>query len=528
MIESKYSPSNKLVFRETFTDETSVRANGGVPTAVTFANGVASCVAASSSKIVYPKNLSGTYSVRVRFTSFTPIISTFLCDFRNTEGNGSGYIQIGNPAITVAVPNGTPYVDGVATSTISSNIKEIVITGMTISSVETFINCRYSSTTFMTASYELLEIYEGTLTASEVKNLYDNDSNKTIDNGTILGPELITAEANRTFSSDTGFWLKNGDAQITDGVARFTGRGDLAASGSHRCISMSNPLLIGTNKLRRLLFSYRRISGTGNIQAGFGFNDITTYTTTTDWQIGVLISSISKHTGDGQFALGFGSTSLTSVFEIDNVSVQEIVRTPTLNFDPRNGALEDKTGLRTLTPTAVDIVRDGQSYAARFNGTTSLINTGSDFIGTKPVTICGWVKNNTYGASNAGRLLDNARLYYWVSISSNVKLTSDAGTEVSSVSNSILLNKYYFIATTRKADGKVTFYIGDQRTAPALSGTADQNSGTPVAGTTNVIIGNRSDGIRTLNGNIKLLQVYDGILDLETITNIWSSTLNSI
>jgi hypothetical protein len=52
--------------------------------------------------------------------------------------------------------------------------------------------------------------------------------------------------------------------------------------------------------------------------------------------------------------------------------------------------------------------------------------------------------------------------------------------------------------------------------------------GTPVAGTTNVIIGNNSGATRTFDGLIPMLQVFENVLTLEQITQIWSSTRSEI
>jgi len=61
-------------------------------------------------------------------------------------------------------------------------------------------------------------------------------------------------------------------------------------------------------------------------------------------------------------------------------------------------------------------------------------------------------------------------------------------------------------------------------TAPTLNNTADQNSGTPVAGTSNILIGNRADSARTFDGDIPMLTIVEGILTLEQITNFWYQT----
>jgi len=59
-------------------------------------------------------------------------------------------------------------------------------------------------------------------------------------------------------------------------------------------------------------------------------------------------------------------------------------------------------------------------------------------------------------------------------------------------------------------------------------GSADQDSGTPTAGTTNIIIGNNNAQYRSFDGLINSMQIYEGILSLQDITRIWSSTLKYI
>ncbi len=69
-------------------------------------------------------------------------------------------------------------------------------------------------------------------------------------------------------------------------------------------------------------------------------------------------------------------------------------------------------------------------------------------------------------------------------------------------------------------------YTAKTNSSPVVSGTENQNSGTPVVGTTNIIIGNDSTGVSTFNGKIGFVRVYEGILALENITQIWTSTVN--
>lgn len=175
MKEAPNSPYAKLIFRETFNDEQSVRNNGGVPTAVTISKGVGS-FNGTTSYIKYNKNLNGVYSVRIKSKNLNPSSSCTYIDFRNSSGTGVGYLTGGN--LNLSASSGTAYVNGVASAIVNATSSDIVITGMTINCFEIFLNTRYNLTNYLYSDIELFEIYQGTLTDSEIKNLYDNDWNK--------------------------------------------------------------------------------------------------------------------------------------------------------------------------------------------------------------------------------------------------------------------------------------------------------------------------------------------------------------
>jgi hypothetical protein len=174
MKEATSSPY-KPIFREPFLDEQSVRSNGGVPTAVTFENGIAS-FNGTTSYIKYNKNLNGVYSVRIKSKNLNPSSSCTYIDFRNSSGTGVGYLTGGN--LNLSASSGTAYVNGVASAIVNATSSDIVITGITIKCFEIFLNTKYNLTNYLDSDTDLFEIYQGTLTASEVKNLYDNDWNK--------------------------------------------------------------------------------------------------------------------------------------------------------------------------------------------------------------------------------------------------------------------------------------------------------------------------------------------------------------
>jgi hypothetical protein len=95
-----------------------------------------------------------------------------------------------------------------------------------------------------------------------------------------------------------------------------------------------------------------------------------------------------------------------------------------------------------------------------------------------------------------------------LSSNSRLSFSSNAGTNTSvSSNNSVALDKWYHVAITRTATGIANFYINGK-----LSGIANQNSGAPINGTTNVIVGNRLAGDRSFAGNIMPLTIYNKVL----------------
>ena len=149
--------------------------------------------------------------------------------------------------------------------------------------------------------------------------------------------------------------------------------------------------------------------------------------------------------------------------------------------------------------------------------------TYDTIVGNKSILI--WLKSSSFGQSGLGNIMNNGKLTVRVNTTNAVfQVSSDGTTFVSSANNAVVLGLYTFIAITRKSDGKVSFYIGNTSTAPALSSTADQASGTPVAGTTNIILGNNTAGTATFDGRIASFKIYDGILSTDELTQEWSST----
>ena len=155
----------------------------------------------------------------------------------------------------------------------------------------------------------------------------------TLAEGAILGPELITAQANREFSSDTGFWGKDAGVTISDGVVNFNiviGGGSL----------FRNNFL--TNIYTRYVFSFDLIS----IESG-------SVRTLVAGLYGPYYSTPGSYSDE---LLGIGvngrvhiNASVGTIATIDNISIKEIIpvwieRTPA----PSKKTIRTLTGSKTV------------------------------------------------------------------------------------------------------------------------------------------------------------------------------------
>ena len=174
MKESKYSPDTRVIMREPFESEDYTRSIKGTPFNITYQNGVA-ILNGSSSYLTYLVVRNGVYSVRIKLTALAPSGTQYILDYR--ANSGTGYIRLNGT--TVEVSSGTVYVDGVAGTTVSTNTKEITISGITlVASLVYKGRINSSSANFLNASLELVESFKAILTSSEIKNLYENKAYK--------------------------------------------------------------------------------------------------------------------------------------------------------------------------------------------------------------------------------------------------------------------------------------------------------------------------------------------------------------
>jgi len=151
-----------------------------------------------------------------------------------------------------------------------------------------------------------------------------------------------------------------------------------------------------------------------------------------------------------------------------------------------------------------------------FDGTDDYVDLGTDMIGTGADSVSAWIYLDSYGEGNLGTIVANGELYFYLSTANaQIRFMSDGSVSIGSDLNSILLNRWYHVVVTRDATGANTnFYING-----VLSGTPNQNSGTPTAGAFNVLIGDGVAPTEHFDGKIDEVAIYDKALTAQEIEN---------
>lgn len=155
-----------------------------------------------------------------------------------------------------------------------------------------------------------------------------------------------------------------------------------------------------------------------------------------------------------------------------------------------------------------------------FDGVDDALSNAADKIGTGDVTVVAVIKPTGWGGGSTGRIIDNGKLLFFIANTGVVSISSVGGASVSSANGSISLNTSYIVTVTRTSAGIANIYING-----VLSGTANQDSGTPVAGF-DTYIGNRAAGDRGFDGLIGSVMIFPSVLDA-TSRNSLEKTLGA-
>jgi len=156
----------------------------------------------------------------------------------------------------------------------------------------------------------------------------------------------------------------------------------------------------------------------------------------------------------------------------------------------------------------------------RLDGTGDNVNTGSDMIGTGDDSVCAWIYPISWGENNYGRVVDNGK--FWLAVDGNAlynrMLFSSNNVASSYSADVIVLNIWQHVCVSRNSTGSANIYING-----VISGTANQSSGTPVGGTTNIILGNNLGASRTFDGSIDEVMIFDTVLNPSQISDIYNN-----
>ena len=226
-----------------------------------------------------------------------------------------------------------------------------------------------------------------------------------------------------------------------------------------------------------------------------------------------------------QFTMYYSAkTADEALNDFNNVRKVEYKSKEILRVDVRNGVLQNEyvdQVIGSLVPevvnTSVGVVRDS-TYAMFFDGADSKLDCGSydDLTGDK--SFIAWIKPYSLGESSVGRIFNNTKLDILIQATNKVSISSELSTYVHSANSSVKLGLWQLIVITRNSAGDETnIYING-----VLSGSADQDSGTPVAGS-NIIIGNSTGQTQTCYGLIGNTRIENGILSSAQAMQVYTS-----
>jgi hypothetical protein len=325
---------------------------------------------------------------------------------------------------------------------------------------------------------ETSEILNVSAQSGSIVNKYTGDS---------IGDNLVT---NGTFDTDTG-WTKTAGWTISNGEAHADGAElqiyqDILTDGeTYNIYYQVTSYTSGT---------IRPLCGTGG--GGTAVTAVGVYSET-------LVCS-----GNTVFYLDGGSGANAFTGSLDNVIVRKAVVAPTI--------------------TATTVVKDGEARVMKFDGADSKVDCGvpDTLVGDK--TFIAWVKINDYGENGQGMVIsnggpsissDNEFVVYLFSGTPGVFFFRSRPTPLTqSAASAYELNKWVHLVITRTSSGTTNFYING-----VANGTGDQAGGDPIAGTTNIIIGNDDTSVHTWDGLIDDVRIYDGLLTAAEISQLFSA-----
>jgi len=519
VLSGQSAENNKLIFQETFDNEFSVRRNGGTPYVTTFVNGVA-VMNGSSSGIQTNKIFKGSGSIRAVFKSLNITSGDYIVDFR-TNG-GTGYLYFNSTTTVSGSGGGTMYVDGVQTNTVSNNTKEIIYTGISVDNNSGWIGRWNGGGGYLEAEFDLLELYNYTLSAEEVFNLYSNRRFQPAStHEEQLGYELGLDPG----MSDLSEWTETSTATtklVTEGLPPGYSSAiqiNITAGGG---ITMANPptMIVGQRYKHSLLYrvfnaAWRVRGYQGKITGDFSTDNLTNITGKWSWLHSYGVGS----GGGGAEGLLLDRTGADSI-QVAYWAFVPIYADKTskiFELSAQSKVIEDKLG-SSLTISNVTISKQGDANTMLFvDGTDPRIDCGDlgDFIGDQ--TVIWWMKPFSDGQSDAGRVMSNGEFDVRMGSSFRIYYTNDQTDWRYSPTNAWNYNTWIHYTITRQRDGTTMLYLNGE--LQASTGT----DGEPDASLTNMYIGNNSGNGVDFDGLFGDVKIYEGILSAEEVSQSYTS-----
>jgi len=611
--ESPYVIGRQPIFKETFNSEAEVRRNGGTPTGITFVNGIARFTSATS-RIETNFSKNAVCSIRVIFKP------TDFSRFQYLFQIGAAYCFFNQTSGTLVKSAGTIYVNGVATNVTTANtILDILITGITVTKSTIYKYIGWDTGAYaLNGDLELLEIYQGTLSADEVKNLYENKRFKdlNVNHGEQLGSEITLPISVANGWSLSAEWsasdfiasynnLGNGNL-LSNAFTAYTGfvRFTITTTNTGRCAVVDQASNVISETATRTAGTYTfLVFATSATRIGIrAYSTYGAFSVTLISIKQVLVNSTkeilnvsadsgvvrNKYSGErygAEYATpaviysspGMVITSLndpvygvySNISDATDVSPRfqtsasfYLINTKTYRVTVRlkgsggldyyNGSiyvniavassswatytfdtlaygngilfqlnnrysvidfqcLSVKEVIPSVVNTAVSVVKQGDVNAMLFNGSTSKIDCGSydTLVGDK--TFVAWF--NPTKTITSQYLISNGKLIIAYTSGGALVVYSDSVTGASTAA-AIKNNVFQCLMVTRSSVGITNIYYNG-----ILTGTANQSSGTPVAGTTNITIGNWTTVYSKIIGSN--FRIIDGILTAQEINQLY-------
>jgi hypothetical protein len=233
---------------------------------------------------------------------------------------------------------------------------------------------------------------------------------------------------------------------------------------------------------------------------------------------------VAKYEFDGDFTDSKGSNDGTA-------NGGAYLGGPVAYWDLDSGGSEsdpyaDEMGVNDGTPTGTNNATGISSGAMMFDGVDDYINVSTDIIGTGADSVCSWIYPTSFDLQTGNNpfIMGNGKFYFWIRGATNdIGVRSDGTNTANSEAGSIALNSWYHVCVSRDNTGSSTnIYVNGK-----LSGTANQDSGTPTAGNYDLLIGNAPNiATRYFSGSIDEVIIYNKTISANEISQLYKAGLS--